>query len=474
MKLKNSYFKHLLFGVMFLILCVLNSLKISGILSCVLIVIYIYCSISKWRETVFLKYMFITFSIAFSTLGTLICEYGNMWVGEIGKIPYYNGSLSVQIFYYWLLANSIILFDNYWEKATQKGEIKLKITDRLTSNSMIKIAPIFVFIFNLALFLVVFRTPFFIVGAENRFVYQTLYLSRTVNLLKLLPSLFNAILIIPIVQDSLNGKIRIKHLFKRLIFPNVPYFLFMVWTGNKFGSYWELLCVILIPIFSIIDLKKINIGKLIRIALLVISVLIGILFLFYNLNGMDFKESSETIFMRFGCQGDLWWSAYDSVSKNGIRPNEFEKELSYIVDSIATEGASRTYGVFHLMNLFAVKSVVERYLLMGIRFSACGIELPYYCFGFLSLPIVAFIFGNLHALFVNIYINAVKEKRIIGCIAAFRLVSVTQSAISQGDWYGYTSLIPLFCLGVIIITYFIPVKKFNGRKDYRRSNSADI
>ena len=289
MRIKYSYIKHLAFGIMFLLLCVLNGLKISGLLSCLLMVIYIYCSISKWREKFFLKYMIITFVIAFSTLGLLICEYGDVWVGEIGRITYYNGSLSVLIFYFWLLINIVILFDKHWEKATQKGEIKLKITDRLTSNLFIKKATLFVFFFNFALFLTVIRKPFFLVGAANRFEYQALYLSRVVNLLKLLPSLFNSILIIPIVQDSLDGVIRIKHLFKRLIVPNIAYFLFMIWTGNKFGSFWELLCVIMIPIFSIIDLKKINIGKLIRITLLVLIVLIGILFLFYNLRGMNIK-----------------------------------------------------------------------------------------------------------------------------------------------------------------------------------------
>lgn len=474
MSIRYWYSKHLLFGVFFLMLCVLNHFKISGILSLVLMTVYIYCSIVKWKETVFLKYMFITFSIAFSSLGTLICEYGNLWVGEIGKVPYYNGSLSVQLFYYWLLINVVILFDNHWGRVTKRGELKLKISERLTSNSMINTAPTFVFIFNSVLFLTVLRTPFFLVGAGNRFVYQSLYLSRAVNLLKLLPSLFNAILIIPIVQDSSDGKIRVKHLFKRLILPNIPYFLFMIWTGNKFGSFWELLCMILIPLFAIIDLKKVNINKLIKISALLLLALIIVLYLFYYLSGLDIKESSMTILMRFACQGDLWWSAYDNVSTKGVHPQEFVKELSYIVDSIVTEGSSRTYGVFHLMNLFAVRSVVDRYLLMGIRFSACGIELPYYCFGFISLPIAAFIFGNLYALSVNIYINAVKEKRLIGCIAAGRLISVTQSAIAQGDWFGYTSLIPLFCLGVVIITYLVPVKRHSVKKDFSRGGSTNI
>lgn len=458
MRLKCSYFNHLFFGCAFLLICVISFLKISGILSSALMFIYIYYSIAVWKEKYFLKYMFFTFSIAFSTLGMLVCEYGNLWLGEIGKITYYNGSLPILMLYFWMLINVIILFDKHWAKMTKKGEIQIKFADKITNNFIIQKAPLFVFIFNLVLFLIVLRSPFFLVGAENRFVYQSLYMSRTVNLLKLLPSLFNAILIIPIVQDSSDGKIRVKHLFKRLILPNIPYCLFMIWTGNKFGSFWELLCMILIPIFAIVDLKKINIGKIIKLVLLILITLVLVLYLFYSLNGLNIKDSSMAILLRTACQGELWWSAYGNVSKNGIQPQEFSKEISYIVDSFITEGASRTYGVFHLMDLFAVQTVAERYLLMGIRFSACGIELPYLSFGAISLPIIAFLYGNLNAIFVNIYINAIKEKRIIGCIASGRMMAVTQTAVTQGDWYAYISLIPLFCLSIIIITYLLPVK----------------
>lgn len=475
MRIKYSYFHHLAFGMAFLLLCAVNSLKIAGILSSILMFIYMYCSVSVWKETIFLKYMFVTFTVAFLILGMLVCEYGNLWLGEIGETTYYSGALPVLLFYYWLLVNVIFIFDRHWEKVTKKGEIQFKITDGLTTNSMIGKMPVFVFIFNLALFLSVLRTPFFLVGAANRFEYQALHLSTTVNLLKILPYLFNAILIMPIVQDSLVGKIRLRHLFSRLLLPNIPYFLFMVWTGNKFGSFWEALCVILIPVFSILNLKKINIGKLIRTVILLLIVFIGILYLFYNLLGMDISESSIAILLRTGCQGELWWCAYDNVSRHGIQMQEFGKELSYIADSFVTEGASKTYGIYHLMNLFGDKTIVETYLWqMGIRFSACGIELPYLSFGFLSLPVMALIYGNLYAIFINIFVNAVKEKRIIGCIAAGRMVTVTQSAMMQGDWYAYTSLIPLFCLSVIIITYLVPFKRLMSRENTKRVTTTDL
>ena len=464
MRIKYSYFHNLIFGMIFLLLCGVSRFEIAGILSSITMIIYVYCSITIWKEKIFLKYMHVTFTMAFLIAGLLVCEYGNFWLGEIGKTTHYNGSLSVILFYFWLLINVIILSDKHWERASKKGRIKFDISDRIGDNFVVRNAPIFIFLFNMILFLSVVRLPFFLVGAVNRFEYSASYMSKTLNVLKLLPCLFNAILLIPIVQDSRDGKINFKNLFKKLFLPNLPYFLFMIWTGNKFGSYWELLCIVLIPLFSIINLKMINIKKMKRMIFVVFVVFAGLLYLFYFLNGMNLAASSMEILKRIGCQGELWWSTCNSVSKNGTQIQEFGKELSYIADSVATEGASRTYGVYHLMDLFGVKSVVERYHQMGIRYSACGIELPYLSFGVLSLFIMAFIYGNLYSLSLNVYINAVKEKRILGCIAAGRLFQVAQGAILQGDWYAYTTLTSIFCLLVIIFTYFTPSKKLKSRK----------
>lgn len=462
MKLKQSDGMILIFGVFLFINILLSDIKIFSVLSIIILIMYWIYIASVLKKKILFKYIYITVNMSVFIVTLMTLEFKRIWLGELQEYSYFTGSICTLCFYLWLLYTLIQLVDKFWEQNTKAGYIKLRISNTMSGNWIIEHMPIIIFCINGILFLSVINKPFFIVGAEVRQLYSAKYMSHFINIIKILPSICIGVLLIPQIRKYENNIITLKHLMLRILLPYIPYVLFLVWTGSKFGEFWDLFCLILIPIICIVNFKNLNIKNLTKTILILIIAMSTFLLLYYHFLGKDLSQSIMTIISRLVCESELWWKTFGYVKLHGTNFHEFQMGLTYLANSFSTEGASKDFGVYHLMNLFADSSVLAYYKTLYIRFTSAGFELPYLYFGVFGLIIISFFYANMYSIFVNMYVNAVKEKRLLGSIASARLYQVMCSAVTQGDWWSFTSLISIGCIIIIFITYLKSRKKSVG------------
>lgn len=455
---KNVQLYEILVGFILLFCTIFRSYEITLFISAVSVIIYTVVLIFFLRDRLLFKYLWSFIATTFLLVGVFACDFSNVWLSEIDAITYYCGSFNIIALYYWIYYFVLRKIDSYFEKHTKRKLTNVKLGKLSVSNNLVKYGRIIIFIFGMGLFLSVATHPFFIYGVTNRFEYAQTYISRWQNLLRVFPPILAPLLLIPTINSK---SLRFTDFLRNVIIPYVPYCLFLVWTGNKYGAYVELLVFILVP-FIVSDMVKIKTKLILKYGLLLFAVILAFLFLYYRLQGLNLLDTLHQIYLRVACQGELWWKTIVTVDKYGTNINEFSNEVLFQWQAIITEAEVKKYGVYHLMDLLGRATIVESYGNIGTRFAASGMELPFYCFGFWSLlfpllvcPITAWI--------NNMYINAIKEKRVFTAIVSARVTMLLTPALSQGDWYAFFSAVPfMFIILFVFIELWNHMRNLNG------------
>ena len=440
-----------------LFLCTLFKVyKITLFISVISIIAYTFTIVVVFKDRFFLKYLWPFIASIFLLCGVFACDALNVWVAEINAITFYCGSFNMIALYYWAYYFIIRRMDPYFERHTKRRMTNIKIGNASITRKFIKNGNTIVFVFGLGLFLSVASHPFFIYGVTNRFEYAQGHISRLQNLLRVFPPVLAPLVIIPFIKDNKRNKA--SDFLKRIILPYVPYLLFLVWTGNKYGAFLELIIFIIVPLMMTGKLK-IKIESLLKYGGILFLAIVAFLLLYYRLQGLNLNNALYQIYLRVACQGELWWKSVVTVENHGPDVNEFWKELSYQWQAVISEANIKNYGVYHLMRLLGRESIVQQYLSIGTRYAASGMELPYYCFGYWSF-LRLLIICPITAWINNYFINAIREKRVFASIIAARIIMLLRPAFSQGDWYAFFSSVPLlFILGFIVIEVWNHTRK---------------
>ena len=452
---RNVRILEAILGIVIFLCMTLRAYKPTMFISATTFVMYIFVIIFLFNDKLLLKYLNSLISTTFLLVGVFVCDCINVWLAEIDATTYYCGAFNIIAFYHWIFFFTLRRIDPYFEKHTKRNITKVAIGNASITKTVIKYGGVLVFAFNMGLFLSVVRHPFFIYGVTNRFEYAQTYISRWQNLIRVFPPIFAPLVLVPVID---NARIRIGNIIRKVIIPYVPYILFLIWTGNKYGTYVELMVFILVPLL-VTNKFKIKTKAILGYGLLSISVILILLFLYYHLQGLSIASAAYQIYLRVACQGELWWKTIVTVETKGTNVNEFFKEISYQWQAIITEASVKEYGVYHLMNMFGRTSIVYQYSTIGTRYAASGMELPFYCFGYLALlrPILV---GSITAWMNNMYINAVKENRVFTAIVSARIIMLFAPAFTQGDWYAFFSLVPsMFVCMLVFIELWNHVKR---------------
>lgn len=435
-------------GLILFICMLFRSEQVTCLISAISFIFYILNSIFFEKENLFLKYLHIFLSTLFFLTGVFVCDNSRLWLGEIGETTFYCGAFNILAFYYWLFYSFLKLIDPFFIILTKRSHSEITFGIISLTKFAYRYGPLIVFITGSLLFLTVIQKPIFYGDYVNRLDYALHNVGRFVNNFRVFPALFIT-LIIPLFLNS-ELKVNLINIIKFIVIPYIPYILFLIWTGNKYGAFIELVYLFVIPFFSMQKLNIKIIKKIFKIGLFVCIPLVALLFLYYILNGSTFKSALDQIGIRIACQGELWWKLIASTKYNGFSFDLFMQEFSNIINSIVTEASVKDYGIYHLMKILGSPAVVEYYGTLGTRFTAAGIELPFYCMGYSSFLIIPILYCPFISYITNVYINSVCEKRIIASIASARLLQIALSAMQQGDWYMYFSTIPL-CFAFLLI-----------------------
>lgn len=447
-------------GVILLLCTVFREFKLTLYISAVSVIIYTLIVIFLFKDRLFFKYMWYFIASVFLMVGVFACDAVNIWLSEIEAITYYCGSFNIIALYYWIYYWILRKIDPYFEKHTRRIYTNVKIGEESLSRIVIKYGRIILFVFGLGLFLSVAAHPFFIYGVTNRFEYAQTYISRWQNLLRVFPPMLAPLVLIPFLRDK---HLEINGFIKNLIIPYIPYLLFLIWTGNKYGAYIELIVFILVPLI-VSDRIKVKSKYVLKYGIMLCLAILAFLFLYYHLQGLSLLEAGYQVYLRVACQGELWWKTIATVDNNGPNISEFANEIMFQGEAIITEASVKKYGVYHLMNLLGRATIVEQYGTIGTRFAASGMELPFYCFGFWAL-LLPILICPITAWINNMYLNAVKERRVFTAIVSARVIMLLIPALSQGDWYAFFSLVPfLFVLMLFFIELWNHISKSNKRR----------
>lgn len=455
-------------GLVLFACVLLRNQQITCIISAITFIFYVFNSIVIEKDKLMLKYLHIFLSTLFFLIGVFVCDNGKLWLGEINSTTFYCGAFNILAFYYWIFYSFLGFVDPFFTKLTQKTHLGIGFGNISLTNRIYRYGSLIVFITGLLLFLSVIRNPSFGGNYVNRLDYALNNVGRFVNIFRVFPALFSVLLIPRFLNKE--KKVNWINILKLIVIPYIPYILFLIWTGNKYGAFVELVYLFVIPFFSNRKLNMDIIKKIFKIALIVCVPLIVVLFLYYILTGSTFKSAINLIGIRIACQGELWWKLIALTKYNGFNIDLITEELARIGNSILTEASVKNYGIYHLMDILGAPAVVSYYETLGTRFTAAGIELPFYCMGYLSFVIIPLLYCPFIAYITNVYINSVKEKRVVASITSARLLQISLSAMQQGDWYMYFSAIPLCFTILLILSQCMasPVKKYERCMRFRK------
>lgn len=437
-------------GIILFVLCIFRGIQITSFLSMIVFIVFIINSVVIEKDRFLLKYIYKTVGILTFILGVFVCDSIPLWLGEIRETTFYSGAFNLIAFYFWLFLTILRLMDYRMSKMIwQKKKCTVRLGSFNLTNFLFRNGRVIIFVFGMCLFASVATHPIFGESFVNRFEYSQQYVSRLLNVVRGYPILLSVLVIAPMVNKD---KVTLGEIVKNIIVPYIPYILFLIWTGNKFGAFWELIYYLIIPFLAFTSISRRTIKTIVKYTLIIVIALTALLIGYYILNGMNISLAMYTIGERIACQGELWWKTIAIVDDGSYRIGEMGNEINNIIQSIATEGQSHHYGVYNLMRILGNPAVVTAYESINTRFSASGIELPFYFIRYFSFIVVPLLTCPFLSWFTNEYISAVKDRRFFAAISSAKLLQLTVAAFSQGDFYAFTSTTSILFMMIFIIS----------------------
>ena len=451
---RNDFIIEILFGVVFLLLAFLNRFKTCGMISFWLFLFYFIIYIIR-NKRILMKYMFLFFGIVFYFMGNSICIFSKTYLVELGITSFYNGSLSVLVFSYWIYLNLLAILD--WKLAPlcyrNQTIINYKISDALSLNYIcIKYGRQLIFILSVFMFMSVLEKPAFILS-YNRFEYAIKNLSGFLYKIRTIPILLAPVIVISVLESKkLNNS---KSKIFNIILTYFPYILFALWIGNKFGIFWQLFYSLAIPFTIYINIEKIENTSLFIYIIGAVLGLFLVVLVFYIARGNGMDSIIEKLLRRFSAQGQIWWTVFSDHGKKAKGISGFIVEIKDIIISIISKGKIKEYGVYKIMKLYGSPSYIKHYLDIDMRFSAMGFELSYCFFGYLSFLIFPLVTIPVYVFIINFYISSVVNRDFIRAFTLLRILVVYDSGVCQGDWYRFSSKLDILIIFLFVFTTLV-------------------
>lgn len=430
----------------------------------------------------FLKYFFIVYYSVFMLVGVYICNNTNIHLSEIATYANYNGSFSIAVLYNMILIFSLVFFDTYISK---KNKSFLPEKRFLRYKKFKNVIYCIFFLIGLVMFFSVIKYPSFKMMLD-RFNYT--YAPNWALKLKRLYLFASPLLLIEFINEKINVKKIIKYVLCVL-----PYFLFGIWCGEKFGLFFDFIALLLSPIAVYLLKGKLEIlehvdltfdadkaklvNKKIKRIVIFFAILSFILLVpFYILRDMNAKEA---IFNRISQQGQLWWKTYEIEKDSSMHLNEIGDEMKPIKDAISgkdipvSEGINYNYGIYKIMKITTPYNGVKNKLLTNSRYSAQGIEIAYYYMKDIGIVLHSIIRALCEAFIINLFIKYVLSFRFVEVIITARLINIVHAIFTQGDLYKLFSIETLGSIFILIIIGLWYLKK-RKENNYKLLNSNFI
>lgn len=371
------------------------------------------------------KYFYAAFGMVVSLAGVFVIEVmPSFYLLELRIHSHRAGSLPVLCLAYLVFWFSVKLTDK--KVGIEESEFSVD-RDGLTKHLFVcdLLSVCFGMAFVLA-FLKVLRNPSFLMGMD-RFTYSTNFaVGGTVGILIKIASF---LLIFPIISIIYGNR-------KIGVFAMLFYVLYCVWTGEKFGPFFNILiftCLVLYKRIVQVNAKKARrIISAIGIGMIVLILAAAFLFGFV-------QKQDSYLYNRLAQQGQLWWRTYDLCGADGLHFYELRNEITapYRGSANVAENVGANNGIYQIMYYTAPKYVIDDKISRGARYTEAGFAAAYYYLGILGVALFASIMGILEAFLTNKLLKAISEGRIISIILYGRLFNIARTAFSMFEFRSF-------------------------------------
>lgn len=434
----------------------------------------------------FLKYLFLFAWSVHCLTGIYICENFNFYMNEMFCESGYAGSLPLACIFFEFFFFILFHADKHFQKKIKWSDTEHFNWGSVTSCSrnMILMFLILCFIVNFLLFLSVIKRPAFLLGID-RFDYAAFYLSAFLkNIFDNLQFVFFTMIAMYATLSPIKFVPRIVYIF---LF-SIPFFLFAIWTGNKFGIFFDFICYAIIPICAIFqnsDQLKLENQRKKFISSLLFCFCIIIPFLSLTLY-LQFKNSSSSFDLsirdRIAQQGQLWWKIFQQEYDKSNHLNELKDEFFPVRDAILTNffgkdlrkrersgiflDTEHPYGVYKLMQMTIPNAHYYSRLNGDSGYSSQGFELPFYYFKSVGTILCLVFFAFIIALLVNQFAYFCFIGKIFLSIIFLRLLAAFRDAFFSGGWSGMFTQKLVLSEILLFILYFIFFLQKNAERHH--------
>lgn len=430
----------LLVGVVLALSFLLAAYPLASYISLAALCVFFVALIFK-RGDFFVKYFAFVFAIGANILGCAIIETQDLALSELDAFSSFAGSLPLLVFSRWVFVVVLLALDNWWGCRNEpEGYLKQKTVKR----KWVTLASQVILVCALLLFLQVLPRPSFLLGL-NSFDYARDY--GVGALWRTMANVLSYAVIVPAMA--------IRQGDRKLGAAAVGvYVLYLLWTGNKFGNFLNVACVLFLVFYDRITSRGAQFLRRAAVLCLVcILALVGFSLVAFSFTSA--KDPMSYLFSRTAQQGQLWWRTYDLYGDVG-HLDELDHEWNAIAEQ--REGAINNVGyrngVYGVMYLTAPGYLIDEKLRTGSQYTEGGYAAALYYFGMAGPIVFSCLMGLMVSLLTNGALRSVAADRLVVATVCMRLLVISQTALSMFLFTGYFDELSLlsyvFLFGVAV------------------------
>lgn len=431
-------------GLSLLLMCFIANVPASGIASILLLLAYILL-LFRSNPAFLIKYLPLLFGIAINIGGCFVVEYFDLYLNELKMNSHFIGSLPLLIFSRWIFIVVLELYDQRW--GVEKTICAKPKDEGYVQQGFIGILAIIFLLLGMYLFLQVMNVPSFTLGLDRFDYIREGYISSLDQKLAVLASYGVLISVIAtrFRQWRLVGAIGI--IFR---------VLYLLWTGAKFGAFFDCACMFLFVYYDKIYL----LGKktLYKIFAIMCAILAGLVLAAVILHGVTSTQNpSSYILQRLAQQGQLWAVSYEK-SGGDIHLGEIGDEFSYFDKDSEniSENVGAHYGIYKIMYYTSSDQVmIDNKLSSGSRYTEGAYASMYYYFGPIGPVVFSIVLGVALAFLINTLIKSAQNNRFIESVIAWRFYRIVQVTMGMFVFQTFFDLESFICYGYLLLAFLL-------------------
>lgn len=427
------------FGVALVCCSALSDYEVSSILSIIVFSGYLlYIAFTKPKHI--LKYLAFFFAVIANILGCAICEFSDVFLSEIVTYSGYVGSLPLLVFGRWLFLVVLLWFDSKWD--IQYDQLSLKTS--ITGLKWLNVITIGVLLICLVCFARVLGNPAFSLDAD-RFLYSMNYLEGVWG------AITNSLVylaIFPALSIMKGNK-------KLGVVTTVILLLYLFWIGNKFGSFFSLLCIFIMVFYEKLhNASERAVRRVLLSVLVMFFCLVAVATTIYGFSGE--KDDFEYLFSRTSQQGQLWWKTY-AFYKNDHHPETFIHEIDAAINSAESisSNVGSQHAVYKIMYLTTPSNIVDNKLLSGSRYTEAGYACAYYYFGVPGVIVFSVLGALLVVAIVRALLLALYRGLLIDAVIITRFFFLARGMLTMFVVNGFFDTVSILCYAYLFISYLV-------------------